>query len=96
MVWGGERSIRKCSANSVNQTSDVCKVYYYVQNCSILFAGRTCVREESFITRWGGGGRLHFHVVGKKFDDPPIPLEKNSRPPPQIYDRNVCDPPPPR
>ena len=56
-------------------------------------------REESFITRWGGGGgRLHFHVVGKTFDDPPppIPLEKNSRPPPQIYDKNVCDPPPPQ
>ena len=36
--------IRNCSANSVNQTSDVCKVYYYVRNCSIMFAGRTCVR----------------------------------------------------
>ena len=36
--------IRNSSANSLNQTSDVCKVYYYVRNCSILFAGRTCVR----------------------------------------------------
>ena len=36
--------IRNSSSNSVNQTSDVCKVYYYVLNCSIPFAGRTCVR----------------------------------------------------
>ena len=39
-----EQIIRNSSANSVNQTSDICKVYYYVRNCSILFAGRTCVR----------------------------------------------------
>ena len=30
----------------------------------------------------------------KMFYDPaPIPLEKKSTPPPQIYDKNVCDPP---
>ena len=32
------------SANFSNQASDVCKAYYYVRNCSILFAGRTCIR----------------------------------------------------
>ena len=39
-----DHGIRNSSANSLNQTSDVCKVYYYVRNCSILFAGKTCVR----------------------------------------------------
>ena len=32
------------SANFSNQASDVCNAYYYVRNCSILFAGRTCIR----------------------------------------------------
>ena len=40
------------------------------------------VREESFITRWGG--RLHFHVVGKHFDDPPNPVGKTYSTPPDI------------
>ena len=38
------------------------------------------IREESFIARWGS--RLHFHMVGKTFDDPTNPFKINSRPPP--------------
>ena len=37
-------SFGTASANFSNQVSDVCKAYYYVRNCSILFAGRTCIR----------------------------------------------------
>ena len=37
---------------------------------------KEAIREESFITRCGGGGRLHFHVVGKHFDDPTNPVGK--------------------
>ena len=37
-------SFGTASANFSNQASDVCKAYYYVRNCSILFAGRTCIR----------------------------------------------------
>ena len=62
---------------------------FYLTNYCETYLEFYAFREESFIASgaggggWGGG-RLHFHVVGKNFDDPPIPL----------YDKNVCDPPP--
>ena len=94
---------------SVNQTADWIEElgfpYYRVSAHLKVFLfffllilldslGSGKVREESFITRWGG--RLHFHVVGKHFDDPPPnPVGKTySTPPPPIYDKNICDPPP--
>ena len=40
------------------------------------------VSGKSHLLLGGGGDLLHFHVVGKTIDDTPIPLEKNSRPPP--------------
>ena len=45
----------------------------------------------------GGGGGYIFMWWAKHLTTPPppVPLEKNSRPP-QIYDKNVCDPPPPQ
>ena len=44
-----------------------------------------------------GGGRLHFHVMYKKFYDPPppIPLEKNLDPRRFMTKMFVTPPPPP-
>ena len=53
---------------------------------------RFWLREESFITRWGGG-RLHFHVVGKTFDDPPPnPFGKKFSTPPDIWQKCLWPP----
>ena len=42
----------------------------------------------------GGGASYIFMWWANILTAPPIPLEKHTRPP-QIYDKNVCDPPSP-
>ena len=42
----------------------------------------------------GGGGRLHFHVVGKTFDYTPSPFGKKFSTPPDIWQKCLWPPPP--
>ena len=39
-----EQEFGSTSVTFSNQASDVCKAYYYVRNCNIMFAGRTCIK----------------------------------------------------
>ena len=49
------------------------------------------IRDESFITSWGG--RLHFHVMYKIFYDPPNPTGKKISTPPRFMTKIFVTPP---
>ena len=91
-----KHAIIKCST-----TINDLMIYQKDSKVFILFQwNKHHIREESFITRCvcvGGGGGCGYIFMwwAKHLTTPPIPLEKNSRPHPQISDKNVCDPPPP-